>query len=369
MTQPEIPPVPPAADIASEGAGLGRNGRAKKSPAQPTFRNLAELLRAAYSGKRKRLHLNKADVSAITSAPHLDSATQDQLLSMADADRSLEVTLHLMLLASESFSVSPIRGLMRRFIHDVLSRHPVFSVRSLSGVLDNLPDAPGENRAIQILLQQNYVELLSLSGLPRQAKKVAQQCRDNALRCLLLWFHETRVTPIDWTHRQLAEAIWRPAGKSLKSDAQRIALLMQAREPAVLAVSYSVLEGKLNEFSAQAAQASRDADKANEKAVQLEGAVDGLQTTLEQVTRDFENLKREHDEQRKDYEGRLSHLRDDLETMRGQVLRRLSADVVLLVEGIHALRREPPKVHVMIDHAERVLDALKAQMTKLKEGG
>ena len=45
--------------------------------------------------------------------------------------------------------------------------------------------------------------------------------------------------------------------------------------------------------------------------------------------------------------------------MKGQTLRRLNEDSALLEEGLHALQREPPKVGVMIDHAERAIDGLK----------
>ena len=61
----------------------------------------------------------------------------------------------------------------------------------------------------------------------------------------------------------------------------------------------------------------------------------------------------------------VAHLLDDLETMRGTTLRRLTDDVALLREGLHALRRDQPKVHVMVDHAERVIDALTAHIKQL----
>jgi len=62
----------------------------------------------------------------------------------------------------------------------------------------------------------------------------------------------------------------------------------------------------------------------------------------------------------------VAHLLDDLETMRGTTLRRLTDDVALLREGLHALRRDQPKVHIMVDHAERVIDALTAHIKQLQ---
>ena len=37
-------------------------------------------------------------------------------------------------------------------------------------------------------------------------------------------------------------------------------------------------------------------------------------------------------------------------------------------EGLHALRRNPPKIHVMDDHAERVLDGLYMEIKELESG-
>ena len=59
------------------------------------------------------------------------------------------------------------------------------------------------------------------------------------------------------------------------------------------------------------------------------------------------------------------HLSDDLEHLRSRLLRRLKAEVGLLDEGLHALRRDPPKIRVMEDHAERALEGLKKEIKEL----
>ena len=61
-----------------------------------------------------------------------------------------------------------------------------------------------------------------------------------------------------------------------------------------------------------------------------------------------------------------THHRYDIEQMRTRVLRRLKSDVALLEDGLHALRRPEPKVHVMIDAAERVVDALRKEIRNLE---
>jgi hypothetical protein len=63
-----------------------------------------------------------------------------------------------------------------------------------------------------------------------------------------------------------------------------------------------------------------------------------------------------------------AHLRDDIELLRTRVLRRLKADVELLELGLEGLRRPEPKVHVMMDSAERVADALRKEIKNLQGG-
>ena len=58
-------------------------------------------------------------------------------------------------------------------------------------------------------------------------------------------------------------------------------------------------------------------------------------------------------------------LKDDYQRLRGTVLRRLRADLSLLGDGLHALQRDPPKVNIMRDHAERVLDSLREEAERL----
>jgi hypothetical protein len=71
--------------------------------------------------------------------------------------------------------------------------------------------------------------------------------------------------------------------------------------------------------------------------------------------------------ERRDHEHTRAHLQDDFEQLRTRLLRRIKSEVNLLTEGLHALRRDPPKVHVMEDHAERALDALRKAVKELED--
>ena len=63
----------------------------------------------------------------------------------------------------------------------------------------------------------------------------------------------------------------------------------------------------------------------------------------------------------------LMHLRHDLEQLRGRLVRRLDDGVGMLEVGLTALRNKTPRVDVMIERAEMVSDALRAEVKNLRE--
>ena len=60
-----------------------------------------------------------------------------------------------------------------------------------------------------------------------------------------------------------------------------------------------------------------------------------------------------------------SHHVDDYETLRTQVIRRLSAQVELLGDGLHALRNG--STGVAEEFVDRALTAIKDEVTRLKD--
>ena len=79
----------------------------------------------------------------------------------------------------------------------------------------------------------------------------------------------------------------------------------------------------------------------------------------------FENVRRVAQAVR-DHQTAVTHLRDDFERLRTRVLRRLSRELDLLDEGMGAIRREPPRLHVMLDHGERATSGLREEIKNLE---
>ena len=78
-----------------------------------------------------------------------------------------------------------------------------------------------------------------------------------------------------------------------------------------------------------------------------------------EVEVEVEVLKRKHADRE------AQHI-NEMENLKGRILHRLIEETHLLEEGLHALTRSPPKVHVMVDHAERAITNLRKEIDNLR---
>jgi hypothetical protein len=61
-----------------------------------------------------------------------------------------------------------------------------------------------------------------------------------------------------------------------------------------------------------------------------------------------------------------THLVYELEQLRGRLIRRLEESTDLLSVGLSALRKETPRIAVMDERAELVIDALRNELDRLR---
>jgi hypothetical protein len=336
--------------------------RASNTPAMQTF---AQMLRAAYEGKRKRLNLPKNALEAIQAAPKPDHAERVRILSLAKADRTLERTRELMLFSAERLAGHPLGALVREFVGDVLGEHPAFRP-PLDGVLRNLPEAMNDDAAIEHLWSQPFASLPWADGHAPLNKKQAEQGRANTLCCLLLWLRETRALPPERVQRHLATLVWEPAARRNKTEAQKLRALMIAKDRSALGAAYSSLEKRVSEYRQQAVAAREGEERANARTNQLDKELAEVNNALSKETEALSNTRKALEAEKSKHAADLAHARSELEDLRGRMVRKMREEVSLLDEGLRALRRDPPRVHVMEDHAERAIDGLKRGIEEIK---
>jgi hypothetical protein len=259
-----------------------------------------------------------------------------------------------------------VAGHIREFVQDTLRRHPAFATEPLAWLLENHPDAPSEERAVRSLTSQSFTVLQWPEGLAALKKNEAQQCRLNALWCLLLWFRETRGISFERILRYLHANIWAPASRDQKTDLQKLRVLITARQHAAIAVACSILQNEAFEQRGQAAASRMAEERAIMHAKELEEKIASTNTQIEAAKSQIEQLESDISNALTAHENAKAHMRNEYEELRGRVLRCLREELSLLADGLVALRRDPPKVHVMDDHAERAIDGLKRELERLK---
>ena len=351
----------PRDPVSPDAPKTTKQKRAKGTP----LTSYGDLLHAAYGPVRRRWKPNSKEIREMQVGPKLDSPERAELLDLATSDMTLKRTRELMLFGMKrldgSHSDRPIHG----FVRDVLRRHPVYQSKSLKAALEH-PDAPPERHTVHVLVAETRL----WCKRSKLTKRNVNSCLVNALHCLLLWCAENRSTlpRVDDVLRYLQDELWTPPFTQRKtSEFEKLHALIGDRDPRATSVACSVLAKQVIELRQRI-----DTSRANARELQasLERTKEQLQETDDQLKDATErNARLDHvlGVARDRHANEKAHLQDDREKLRSSVVRRLKAELSLLEDGLHALRRDPPKVSVMDDHAERAIAGLTRELERLQD--
>ena len=332
----------------------------------PPLTSYADLFHAAYGPARRRWKPTRAEIDAIQAGPHLDSTDHEQLLKLAASDLSLKRTRDLMLYGIKRLDGPNSDGPVRRFIHAVLSRHPAYQSRSLKAALNRAED-PLRQGTVHVLVHETR-RWCERSTLP---KRTANTCIANALHCLLLWYNENSSVPLrlEDALNHLRTELWKSFAKRQRSTPDKLRALIADRDPYATSIACLRLEEQNDELRRQIHISRATESRTRDHAQALEAERNTLQDKVKDATIWKARLHRELDTTRIDHANEKAHMRDALENLRSSVVRRLRNELALLNDGLHALRRNPPKVSVMNDHAERAIDGLTREVERLQNLG
>lgn len=351
----------------SHNDGHSSKEKTKKKKIVKEIDTLVSLIREVYSQKPKRISLKKSEIRLIRSEWKIEQEDRESLLEVSSNDFSLERTRELLLLSCNLEDSKIVAEQLRFFVRDVLLRHPAFHKESLLNKLNAKPDSVSELAAIKSLMLQDFESLAWPSNTPEMKSKEIELCRKNSLYCLLLWFYAAEDLSYQNIVRILKNEIWNPAALRFKNDEKKmLRSILLAKEPDSLGIACALYEQLASEKMHQAERAQERLEEETNKTQELKKKNALLEGHLRDAEASIEKLRQEINSIRLDHENEKSHLCDDYEELRGRVLRRFREEVSLLDEGLHALRRDPPKVHVMEDHAERAIDSLKREMARIR---
>ena len=347
----------------SSGMSAAKNSTKSRSKS-PSIESVGQLLRLVYGGKFKRSTFKNKELAAMHLNPLPTVAERKELLGLAQSDLVLDKTRQLMLLDLRVDDA--ITSTFRDFAQEVLQEHPLFDAKPLAETLRNLPESVTEERATSVLLAQ---ELDSVSW-PEQptplTKQQFSQCKSNAVHCLLMIFRATRDTSLNRILSHLNSGLWEPTTRRHSRKADKLAALISTRDPAAASVTFGLLESDAIEQRRLAETARRSEQRAIAYVESLKHQVAEVERRLEEAEAAMKRVSEELVSATELQVTEKAHWNDRHEQLRGQMRRWMKEELKLLDEGLHALHRDPPKVHVMIDHAERAIDGLKREMNRLQ---
>lgn len=392
VTPPEAPstpstaeaPVPtPPAELPSADAKTGESlspastgegkseatkseAAGKKPKAEPE--TLEQFIEYAYGRKGQPLTLKSKVEKQIAQNARLDDAALSRLLKLAKGDTLLAVPRQILLLSQEVTGLPSLKAALTSFVSNVMLRHPVFSDAGVQGALRNLPEGlpPAEALARVAAFEPSP----SAEAEPLKGGDL-RDLRHNAVRLFVTWLAVNRSLNSEESSSLLFQVVWQPAAKDLADDNARLRALTDIGQAAGVGLACQRFRQQAIEARTQQDQAQREAASLRDRlsaaeaqladtAQQLESARAELQALREGSAAEMEALRRQHAVEK-------THLQHELEQLRGRLVKRLTDSVDMLEVGLSALRRETPRVPVMVERAEHVVDELRAEVQELRE--
>jgi hypothetical protein len=353
--------------VSSEGASEAGSDALPPSGdehARP-IESLPELVRAVYDGSFARGDLRKQELERLRKAPDVTDGERAELLAAAEHDISLARTRQLLMLAL-GVDAQVLNARIREFARQKLACHPLFSSDALAEVIGHLATRSSEREAVALLVNAEMSpDPFAAEGKARE--KLLAQCRSNAIDCTIILMWSARKTPISEIAQVLGDARWSRLARKGSSEPHGLRAILGNRDPIA---ALAVLESIRHELHAQgmrAESAFRQLKVARESAESRQLEIDRATAELDSARQEVDRLQALVSDTETKHRDAMAKLENRLVQLQGRVLDTLVREVDLLENGLTALGRSPPKIHVMIDHASRAIAGLRAEMSRLKE--
>ena len=201
--------------------------------------------------------------------------------------------------------------------------------------------------------------------------KDTETFRSNLVNTLTLLF----ATTLRWPLEEVADVLYRTAWKPTSLDAsdRPLLLLTDSPDPNVAALIVQLWAAKVDQAERRVDEAMADAARMNRHAGRLQQRVDELETEKVDLKTRIDSLEVTREELQAEIASRdkrigetRAHASHDFETLRTRATQRAKRELDLLEQGLHALTRDEPKIHVTQDRLERAIEGLQRELRDLK---
>ena len=375
LTTPAELPSADVTTVESSSSGSMSEGTAVAAKSEPAVKKpkaepqtLEKFIEYAYGRKGQALSLKSKVAKQIAQNARLDDAALSRLLHLAKSDTLLAVPRQVLLLSQEVTGLPGLKAALTSFVSNVMLRHPVFSDAGVQGALRNLPEGLPPPEALARVAA--FEPSPSAEAEPLKGGDL-RDLRHNAVRLFVTWLAVNRSLNSEELSSLLFQVVWQPAAKDLADDNARLRALTDIGQAAGVGLACQRFRQQAIEARTQQDQAQREATSLRDRlsaaetqladtAQQLEDVRAELQALRDSSAVEMEALRRQHAVEK-------THLQHELEQLRGRLVKRLTDSVDMLEVGLSALRKDTPRVPVMVERAEHVVDALRAEVQVLRE--
>ena len=327
--------------------------------------NLMDFYDKNYRGNSKRLVLKPGEVASIKNASFLSEDNISEILTLAANDRLLDRTRELLLLVVR-INHRSVTERSLGLINRVLLGHPAFAADPCQQVLISSAPDSSTAAALRSLADQEFQLPGWRDGGVNKAKADNSTCRHNAIQCLLLiLLLSGRIDPSDVINL-LQTYLWRDLARKAGNELQQSIALIVSKDPLSATITYQIQNMELSRIASQSHRGQLERDSAREKASELSTLLQECREQVKSLEIARDKTAQELADERERFRVARIHMQADMDELRGKYLHRLITEVQLLEDGLSAIRMDPPRVHVMDDHANRVIDALRREICRLK---
>jgi hypothetical protein len=313
--------------------------------------------------------LTKKDALHLAEQEMPETAFFDAVVpALAKSDRVMAVPAQLFLTGLPHRQVLPLWRQIERTYLAILHHYPASArILDLLHKARDLRTSPWQ--ALEVAAETRYIASLPPVESEKPLKKAEQgKLQHNLLFNVVLWLNQLGSADLPAIVRELHKRRWSSAIGSVRKPVDRLKLLLKLTDHAAAGLTASAFAVEADEQARLAEDAARREGQAASALASSEVRVQALEQQVKHLSSAIEGLKAEFTQAEQEHKSAMTHAENDMDQLRSRVTRRMEAEVDLLQEGLLALRRDPPKTHVMDDHAERAISGLKAEMRSLSEG-
>jgi hypothetical protein len=333
--------------------------------------SLADYIEYAYERKGKKLADIREKIGFIRSLAKdfkLGDRESD-LLRIAENDVTLAVPRQLVFIFPEFQGYPQLRNELFGFVKKAILQHPLF--REQPQLISFINQGDFSSSALEAMrLIQKFGTTKDPLGFELSRVEL-DALRRNAAYLVAVWLREMRGCSLYEVTEMLFKGVWSKATDSIKDDTDKLRAVTDISELASVAIACTVFQQQAEEQTKRALQS-----EANEKKLRQE--IESLRAEKNVLSDDLKRTKDLLEKERKEAQEHLAkientqevevtHLLDDNQQVRHRLVKRLVSDVEQLEIGLSALRNPNPRVEVMMQRAERVVDALRVEIAKLRE--